>query len=310
MFEQLMNVLRPASARSETLLEALQARLLVQEQGLLASLLASAWVVEARDPYTGGHLWRVAAMSALLAQALGESAPSVSRIAMAGFLHDMGKIGVPDAILRKPDKLTDDEYAVIKTHPSLGARLLASHPLSPLVLAAVEGHHERPDGQGYPYGLSGADIPRDALIVGVCDAFDAMTSSRPYRSGMPISKALAIIQSESGRQFDKECSEVFIQLGQAGSLDHIVGHSDAGIPLAHCTMCGPTIVRYRVAQQGEHAACPNCNGDYVWERGSEGQLSIVATGGKASAEAMAPRADQQQIASLVQEWTNALQAAA
>ncbi|MEN9659536.1 MAG: hypothetical protein RL571_3001 [Pseudomonadota bacterium] len=284
MLDQLLNALRLTSPRasSSALLNELQARLLVQEQGLLASLLASAWVVEARDPYTGGHLWRVAAMSAQLALALGESAGSVSRIAMAGFLHDMGKIGVPDAILRKPDKLTDDEYAIIKTHPSLGARLLASHPLSPLVLAAVEGHHERPDGLGYPYGLSGAKIPRDALVVGLCDAFDAMTSTRPYRQGMPINKALDIIQSELGRQFDQHCGVVFLQLGRAGDFDHIVGHSDEGIPLAHCTMCGPTIVRYRSSQQGESAACPHCGGDYQWETSDDGGFIAAATGEKAS----------------------------
>ena len=109
-----------------------------------------------------------------------------ARIAIGGFLHDLGKIGIPDAILRKRDKLTDDEMAIMKTHPDVGARLLAGHPLADLVRDAVLLHHETLDGSGYPKGIAGPDIPIAARIVGLCDAFDAMTSTRPYRAGMPM----------------------------------------------------------------------------------------------------------------------------
>ncbi|WP_273431816.1 HD-GYP domain-containing protein [Chitinibacter tainanensis] len=277
-----------------------------QQRALLASLLASAWVVEARDAYTGGHLWRVAMLSAQLARALGLDAVEVNRIAMAGFLHDLGKIGVPDAILRKPDKLTDDEYAVIKTHPALGARLLAQHPFAPLVLKGVLEHHETPDGRGYPAGLQGEQISLDARIIGVCDAFDAMTSSRPYRAGMPIERALNIIEAALGQQFDRQCGTVLLTLGQAGELAHIVGHSSAGIPLGQCQMCGPTLVQFHSSVAGDYLACPHCQGEYQWQATPQGHLIAQATGRTASAEALALQADTVHIEQLVRQWENVL----
>jgi HD-GYP domain-containing protein (c-di-GMP phosphodiesterase class II) len=120
---------------------------LAQPRQLLESLLGMAWVVEARDPYTGGHLWRVARYAALLCQRAGGSKALCARAAIGGFLHDLGKVGVPDAILRKASSLSDDEYAVIRTHPDVGARLLAAHPLANWALDAVQSHHERPDGR-------------------------------------------------------------------------------------------------------------------------------------------------------------------
>jgi HD-GYP domain-containing protein (c-di-GMP phosphodiesterase class II) len=107
-------------------------------------------LVEARDPYTGGHLWRVSQFSRLIALDMGLESSEVARITLGGFLHDLGKIGIPDSILNKRDKLTDEEYAVIKTHPTIGSRLLSGHPLRDLVDVAVTMHHETPDGRGYP----------------------------------------------------------------------------------------------------------------------------------------------------------------
>ena len=129
---------------------------------LMASLLSMAWFVEARDPYTGGHLWRVSRYARLLADAEGLSQADAATISIGGFLHDLGKIGVPDAILRKPDRLLEDEYAIIRTHPDIGLRMLAGHPLARLVSDAVGLHHERPDGKGYPRGLKAAAIPQVA----------------------------------------------------------------------------------------------------------------------------------------------------
>lgn len=160
-----------------------------EAEALLSSLLTMAWFVEARDPYTGGHLWRVSRYAHLVAERCGMGEARAACISLGGFLHDLGKIGVPDAVLRKTGRLTDEDYEVIKTHPNMGARMLAGHPLAGLVQDAVRLHHERPDGKGYPMGLTHPQIPEMALVVGVCDAFDAMTSHRPYRAGMPLDKA-------------------------------------------------------------------------------------------------------------------------
>lgn len=229
---------------------------------LLASLLSMAWFVEARDPYTGGHLWRVSQYSQLVAKQAGLDSVQTARVSLGGFLHDLGKIGVPDAILRKADRLTDEEYEVIKTHPSMGARMLAGHPLASLVLDAVHLHHERPDGQGYPLGLHEGEIPEMARIVSVCDAFDAMTSYRPYRAGMPLGKAMDIIGSAKGRQFDFQFADALIGLGQSDQLTHIMGHSDHGIPLQNCPNCGPTLALTRRAQAGQTMYCRNCSSEF------------------------------------------------
>jgi len=269
-----------------------------QDEKVLASLLVMAWVVEARDPYTGGHLWRVSRFSRLLADQLGMAEADAARVAVGGFLHDLGKVGIPDAILGKKDKLTDEEYAVIKTHPDVGRRMLAGHPFSALVMDAVFAHHETPDGRGYPLGLRGGDIPPVARIVGICDAFDAMTSSRPYRQGMAVEKALAIIRDNLGRQFDAEFGEQFIALGQAGGLSHIVGHTDEGIPLRNCLMCGPTVVVQRDAKAGDSVHCPACCGEYRLE-GAE--LALVPTGAKAKPGSLAPHPDETLIQGLIRE---------
>ncbi|MGN6581804.1 MAG: HD-GYP domain-containing protein [Bordetella sp.] len=261
---------------------------------LLASLLAMAWFVEARDPYTGGHLWRVSRYAQLLAKALGLAPAEVARIGLGGFLHDLGKIGVSDAILRKTDRLTDEEYAVIKTHPAMGARMLAGHPLAELVMDAVRLHHERPDGKGYPLGLAASDIPQMARIVGVCDAFDAMTSHRPYRSGMPLEKALGILGSESGTQFDAQSVRALIALGERGDLQHVMGHSADGIPLQQCPACGPTLVLTRRSVSGQLLYCRNCSTEFKLTAGADG-LRATPTGNTGSAADLTPELDSDLI---------------
>lgn len=164
-----------------------------QQSELLKSLYGLSMIVEARDPYTGGHLWRVSQFSRLLAEASGLSPRATALAELGGFLHDLGKVGVPDSILGKPGKLDAAEFDVIRTHPAIGQRLLTPHPLSHLAIEAVVGHHEMPDGKGYPRGLRGDAIPAVARTVAIADAFDAMTSTRPYRPGMPIATAMAII---------------------------------------------------------------------------------------------------------------------
>jgi len=248
---------------------------------LLSSLMTMAWFVEARDPYTGGHLWRVSKFSELVALKAGLSKDDAARISLGGFLHDLGKVGIPDAILRKTSKLTDEEYDIIKTHPDIGFRMLSGHPLAELVKDAVLLHHERPDGLGYPQGLKDHQISDMAKIVGLCDAFDAMTSSRPYRSGMPQEKALSIIASNKGTQFDANFADALMALGEEGALVHIIGHSDEGIPLQSCPACGPTIVVQKESQVGDHLHCPNCTGTFELAKESEEYqltpLNLVAT---------------------------------
>ncbi|MBI2384638.1 MAG: HD-GYP domain-containing protein [Elusimicrobia bacterium] len=272
---------------------------------LLASLLTMAWFVEARDPYTGGHLWRVSRYARLLAEDAGYGDADAARISLGGFLHDLGKIGVPDAILRKPERLTDDEYAVIRTHPDIGMRMLAGHPLARLVSDAVFLHHERPDGKGYPRGLVGGAIPEMARIVGICDAFDAMTSHRPYRPGMPRDKAVAVIREFRGTQFDARFADVVIALGAAGSLDHVMGHSDTGIPLRSCPMCGPTLVVQREHRRGDHIYCRNCSGEFVLEE-EDNFLVAAPTGKQGRAVDLEPEADTALIARTVRAAAEAL----
>lgn len=262
-----------------------------------------AWVVEARDPYTGGHLWRVARYSQLLAERAGLSRGEVARMALGGFLHDLGKVGIPDAILRKPARLTEEEYEVVKTHPEVGARILAGHPLGAWVVDAVRLHHERPDGRGYPLGIQ--DVPAVARVVGICDAFDAMTSTRPYQPKRSVAEALAVIRSGLGMQFDATFGAHFVALGEAGELDGIAGHSDDGIPLRECLMCGPTLVVRREQGEGEEVVCPSCMGVHRLEPVG-GALDPRPIGRRARADEASPRPDLALIARLVREYAEAL----
>lgn len=279
-----------------------------QGDEILPSLLVMAWIVEARDPYTGGHLWRVSRYARLLAMCAHLPERDVARVALGGFLHDLGKIGIPDAILRKPERLTDGEYDVIRTHPEIGHRSLALHPLADLVRDAVLSHHERPDGAGYPKGLSGNMVPRDARIIAICDAFDAMTSSRPYRQGMPIDEALSVIEAGLGQQFDEEYGERFIGMGRDGVLDHIVGHSDMGIPLRNCPWCGPILVLQRDQRPGTHVYCRNCGGEFVVEAAPGGTLDVVHTGEHGTPWDLEPEPDSALITKIVKEASVAISA--
>lgn len=267
---------------------------------LLASLLVMAWMVEARDPYTGGHLWRVSRYAELLAEQAGWDDADVARVAIGGFLHDLGKIGIPDAILRKPSRLDPDELEIIRTHPEIGGRLLAAHPLAALVRTAVESHHERPDGRGYPRGLPAEEIPLDARLVAICDAFDAMTSSRPYRRGIPIDSALDILSARLGTQFDAGLGSHFMALARSGVLEHIVGHSDDGIPLQACLVCGPTLMLTRASAPGDLVHCRSCGGEYRITASDTGLLGVKATGARGNARALEPAADVALIARVVQ----------
>lgn len=272
---------------------------MAEKEGLLNTLLGLSMIVEARDPYTGGHLWRVSQFSKLLAEEAGLSRRDIALCEVGGFLHDLGKIGVSDAILNKPDRLTDNEYAVIKTHPSVGGRLLANHPLANLAYEAVVGHHERPDGKGYPNGLAGEVIPEVARIVSIADAFDAMTSTRSYRKGMPMKKALSIIGEETGRQFDAPLAKHFLSLGNTSHLAHIVGHSEPGLPLFQCGCGTPLAIRSNL-RDGEYVYCHCCGGESrLSKQGDKRKLEM--TGQKGDASVLTPDSDSDLIGAMVEE---------
>ena len=264
------------------------------------SLLVMAEIIEAKDPYTGGHLWRVSQYSRRLAAKAGLDHRQVVTAAIGGFLHDLGKIGVPDSILQKKGKLTYDEYEIIKTHPKLGAELVREHPLADLVRDAIELHHEMPNGRGYPYGRKAEQIPQVAKIVGITDAFDAMTSIRPYRAGMPIEKALSILSENRGGQFDADLVDHFIALAEDDQLDQIIGHSDAGIPLLNCPVCGPTLHIHRDNHAGDYIYCRSCTGEFKLHQDA-GDLSAMPTMQLGDADLLRPTADLAVINDLVEE---------
>jgi putative nucleotidyltransferase with HDIG domain len=168
------------------------------------AIRALATALDARDPYTAGHSERVGVLSVAIARALGLSPDEVEVIRLGAILHDIGKIGVPDDVLRKPTALTEEEFAIIKLHPVLGARILRSVPFLARHIPIVELHHERPDGRGYPNGLRGDDIPLAARIVHVADAYDAITSARAYRRARPSGDALKELWRCAGTEFHAE----------------------------------------------------------------------------------------------------------
>ena len=168
----------------------------------LGAIRALAAALDARDPYTAGHSERVSALSVLIARQMNLGDAQVDVIRLGALLHDVGKIGVRDEVLRKPGPLTSEEFEEIKRHPTLGARILRPVPFLAAHLPIVELHHEQPDGKGYPFGLRADDIPLDARIVHVADAFDAMTSARAYRPARAASAALAELQRCVDTQFD------------------------------------------------------------------------------------------------------------
>jgi HD-GYP domain-containing protein (c-di-GMP phosphodiesterase class II) len=185
--------------------------LLESEEVLLGGYVrALTATMELRDPSTREHSRRVAVLAVQVGMAMGLPPAAQRRLAIAGLLHDIGKLQVPEAILRKPGRLTDEEFAVIRTHPQRGVDLLAHLGGFEQELPIVLGHHERVDGAGYPKGLAGERIPLEARILAVCDVYDALVSKRPYREPWPHERAIAQIVSESGTAFDPACVDPLV----------------------------------------------------------------------------------------------------
>ena len=173
---------------------------------------ALAAAIDAKDTYTNGHSGRVAEYSREIARRYGYSDSRQEQIYMMGLLHDVGKIGIPDAVINKPGRLTDEEFATIKTHPVIGSRILSKATEMPELTVGARWHHERFDGAGYPDGLAGSAIQEAARIIAVADAYDAMTSRRSYRDALPQEVVRKEIEKGVGTQFDPVFAGIMLQM--------------------------------------------------------------------------------------------------
>jgi response regulator RpfG family c-di-GMP phosphodiesterase len=187
-------------------------RLDAEQRMMLASITSLVTALEARDPYTRGHSEAVAALVTEMGIRMNASAEEIESLGIAGRLHDIGKIGVPDSILLKPGRLSGEEFAVIKKHPSIGAAILGAIPSIKPLLPVILHHHEQICGKGYPDGLKGDKIALWAKMMAIADTYHALVSDRPYRSGMSHDKAMEIIEEVSGQQLCPECVAVFQSL--------------------------------------------------------------------------------------------------
>ncbi len=198
-----------------------------QKQLFMGTLQALTASIDAKDPYTRGHSERVAYLGAMLAETMGMDAKEVERIHTTGLVHDVGKIGVPEAVLCKAGKLTDEEFGQIKRHPVIGYNILKGIPTIDPILPGVLHHHERWDGRGYPAGLAAEIIPQIGRILALADTFDAMSSTRSYRPAMPRETVLEEIENCAGTQFDPAMVPLFVKLDFTGYDQLVAKHGAA-----------------------------------------------------------------------------------
>ena len=184
------------------------------EQAYMESIQTVRYTVEAKDTYTRGHSDRVSEYSVLIGKKIGLSEEDLKRLKIGGLFHDVGKIGIPDSILQKDGKLSDDEYSEIKNHPTIGAHILSTATIFKDILPIVKYHHEKYDGTGYPERLKGEQIPYLARIAAIADTFDAMTSKRVYRNSLPLETVIQEFQRCKGTQFDPKLADVFLDILQ------------------------------------------------------------------------------------------------
>jgi putative two-component system response regulator len=214
----------------ENLVEEMTSDLLVTQQNFSVSQLESIFaignILEARDFYTRGHTERVALYACATAEAMGWEPRKIYCLGIGSPLHDIGKVGIPDSILKKPGALTDAEYENMKEHCLIGYEMVKDTNFPVGIINCILQHHERYDGKGYPFGLKGRNISQEGRLLAIVDAFDAMTSSRVYRKGMPMEKALGIIESEAGGQFDPKYVKVFLNLHEKGVIRNILEKED------------------------------------------------------------------------------------
>src|SRR5438105_6313267 len=184
----------------------------------LGTVKALAAAIDGKDPYTRGHSERVSRFSIATAQGLGLPEDEIEKIRVSALLHDVGKIGIDDRVLKKPSALTDEEFEIMKTHPQKGFKIMSQIPAMRDFLPGMHMHHEMINGQGYPHGLRDDESPRQARIVAVADTFDAMTTERPYQRAMDLDAALTRLKSFVGARYDARVVAAFIAACEAGKI--------------------------------------------------------------------------------------------
>ncbi|RAU20937.1 two-component system response regulator [Paramagnetospirillum kuznetsovii] len=208
-------------ARSRNLLALRKSQLTLRDRAAEELVMRLSKAAEFRDPETGAHIERMARYTALIARRMGMNADDVERLELAAPMHDVGKVGIPDMILLKPDRLTPSEFTIMKQHAEFGREILKDSP-SRLVRLAAEiagSHHEKFDGSGYPAGLAGDAIPLEGRIVAVADVFDALTSTRPYKRPWSVDEAVAFMKEQSGKHFDPACVDAFLsEMAAVGTI--------------------------------------------------------------------------------------------
>jgi putative nucleotidyltransferase with HDIG domain len=187
----------------------------------LGTLTALARTVDAKSPWTAGHSERVTEVAMKIGHVMNFPQERLNLLNRGALLHDIGKIGIPAKILDKPARLTDEEFSIIKKHPTKGFRIIEPIAAYKDVLPIILQHHERIDGNGYPQGLEGHEISKEAKIVAVADAFDAIVSDRPYRKGLSKAQAMEIMREEAGQQFDPSALEAFIEVIKQGESSSV-----------------------------------------------------------------------------------------
>jgi HD-GYP domain-containing protein (c-di-GMP phosphodiesterase class II)/DNA-directed RNA polymerase subunit RPC12/RpoP len=271
----------------------------------LRTLFTMASFVESRDPFCGGHMWRVSQFSKLLAEAADASKRQIALAVLGGFLHDIGKISIPDTILTKHGTLSDSDLDFVKTHPAVGGRMIQNHPIGHLVLDAVLYHHEMPNGLGYPQGLNDMQIPWLAKVVALADGFDAMTSTHAYRPAMSIINAMEHICMNAGTQFDHDLAYIFCKKIHSDDLQQVMGHSDILSILHDCPNCGPTITIPTNTRENDLLYCPNCGVEVrIHWKGRTASLQL--TGKRGNALAMTHHPDLDIFERLIQDVAPAL----
>ena len=219
--------------RNERVMELQRKELALSQQQVKMSndtIIAIARAVDAKDERTSQHSWRVSEYAVMIAREYGMDEKDIENLRRAALVHDIGKIGIADAILNKDSRLTDDEYAIMKSHTLRGAEILKDLTFIPHVLDGALFHHERPDGRGYPKGLKGDEIPLFARIIGVADAFDAMTANRVYRKQMDFGYVLNEMEKGRGTQFDPQFTDILLKLINDGTIDLKKLYPAANVP--------------------------------------------------------------------------------
>ena len=217
-YEQLQTTILDAETERDIIYAELREKIQKYQQLFLGTLRVLTAAIEAKDPYTRGHSTRVNEYSKAIGIELGLSDEQLEFLQYAALLHDVGKIGIDEKILCKPSKLNKMEWGTVKDHPLMGANIIEPIELFSEILPFVIHHHESFNGEGYPQGLKGSEIPYGARIIAVADAFDAMTSDRPYRKAYSASAALEEIQEKAGTQFDPQVVGAFLSTIEKGKL--------------------------------------------------------------------------------------------